>query len=140
MNQPGARSPAERAYGVVHTGLVAGVVIFGLLAVLLAQRSAPPLVGLRLPLRVAGLLELAFLIVAGTLVRRTVVPPARGADRHAWWMTTGPRVILLWALAEGTALLGCVFWYLSRDPVLFAALTGVGLAVLVWSGPGRMTE
>lgn len=91
----GAAGPnvGERVYRIIHAALLVGVIVCTALVAVLAQRVEPALETFRLPLRVAGFLELGFLVVAGTLVRRTVVPPTSGAARNAWVGGQGPPVL-----------------------------------------------
>jgi hypothetical protein len=116
------------------------VVVAAVLAILATNVPAAPLVSLRSTLRLVGFLELAVMLVASAAVRRTFTALPAGGDRNAWWSERGPRAIVLWALAEGTAMLGAVFWFLTRDAVVFGVLVGAGLVALVLTAPGRLEQ
>jgi hypothetical protein len=125
----------------MHAALVAAVVVVaGVLAIVAGMTPEAPLESLRGTLRLVGALELAVMIVASAAIRRTLTGLPAGADRDVWWGTQGPKAIVLWALAEGTAMLGVVFWLLTRDVVLFGALVGAGLVALLLTAPGRLEQ
>lgn len=72
------------------------------------------------------------LIVIGIVIHklRSRLPlpdPAAGAE--AWWEGHGQKVLVMWALAEGTATLGAVLWGVTSDPLLL--LVVVAAAVLL---------
>jgi hypothetical protein len=81
-----------------------------------------------------------FVLMLGTLVGQRVVraglPTVRSAaDAAAWWQEHGPRVLTIWALADGLATVGVVFWFLTGDIVPLATGTGIGLFLLVMARP-----
>jgi hypothetical protein len=46
----------------------------------------------------------------------------------------------VWALADGTAMAGAVFWLLTGDYVILAIVAGVALALLVMHRPAVLEE
>jgi hypothetical protein len=68
----------------------------------------------------------------------------RDDDPDAWWAAHGMRVLVLWVLvlwvlAEGTATIGAVFWFLTGDVAMlivfgFSAVLLVRLRPGVWTG------
>lgn len=131
----------DRVFTILNTMLIVGVVIT--LVVLAVVRSVVPFdpMGDLVPIfRAAGLC----LLVAGYLLIRMVrggIPPLRvDADRTSWWAEYGRRALTLWVLAEGIAMVGGVFWFLTGDVVLLVVVSGVALALLVMNRPGRLVE
>jgi hypothetical protein len=74
------------------------------------------------------------------VVTAQVEPLRMGEDAGAWWAAQAPRAIVLWALAEATAAIGGVFWFLTRDLLVLVALGGFGLGALLWTRPGRLVS
>jgi hypothetical protein len=107
----------ERSAGVVHKLLVVAVVMMVL--VIAALRPA-------FGFESAGQLTTVFRVAAV------------GDDRDAWWRANFPRAIVVWALAEGSALAGTVFWVVTGDFVILAVVTGVSLALMVLSRPAAL--
>jgi hypothetical protein len=121
---------------VLHAALVAGVVVM-LGAVTLVRQAAAfegaplPLSALRLAAFAAAVLALA----ANRALRMGFPAFGGGRDGTAWWQANGRRVLVVWALAEGTATIGAVLWLLSGDAVVLAVASGVGLLLLLTGRP-----
>lgn len=123
---------------ILHAALTVGAIVT-LVAFVLVSRVAPaPAADLTTVLRAAAGAEILTMVVLMKLVAGRVEPLGMGEDADAWWRTQAPRAIVLWALAEGSAALGAVFWFLSRDQLLLVALGGFGLGALLWLRPGRL--
>ncbi|HLB35185.1 MAG TPA: hypothetical protein VJL31_01300 [Gemmatimonadales bacterium] len=123
---------------VLHAALtLSAMLILGVLVVL-SRLSPPAAPQLTTVLRAAAGAEILTMAVLMKLVTAQVEPLRTGEDPDAWWMAQAPRAIVLWALAEATAAIGGVFWFLTRDLLLLIALGGFGLGALIWMRPGRM--
>jgi hypothetical protein len=48
------------------------------------------------------------------------------------------RAMVVWAVAEGAALAGAMFWLLTGDFVILAVVTGVALVLLAANRPGAL--
>ena len=128
MSQPSTPQFTERAARVIHSALFAGVfVIFA--AFLAATRLATVPEDLPIVLRYVGLAQLlAFSIIIIRL--RALIPMFEERDdRDGWWAVNGQRVIMLWVLAEGTATVGGVIWFLTADSLMLVVL-GAALVLL----------
>lgn len=122
---------SQRVAKVVHAGLMGGVFLF--VGVLAAMRQA---VDVSLPADVAEIIRyvgLGQLFVIGILVGklRRRIPLLQGGEAPAlWWAANGSRVVITWATAEGTAIIGGVFWLLTGDPVML--VVSLAAAVLLF--------
>lgn len=134
MNQPATQPITERAARIIHTALVAGVVV--ILAALYALRGTVTVEG---DTTIVRYISLALLILIGVVVYQLRVRiPAIGVDedRDAWWAANAQRVIVLWVVVEGIATLGGVIWFLTREYALIVACV-VGLMLLGEFRPSR---
>ncbi len=143
MNQPATRPITERVARITHTALVVGVLV--ILAALYALRGAVTVAVEGDTWTIVRYVSLTLLILIGVVVYQLRVRiPAIGVDedRDSWWAANAQRVIVLWVVAEGTATLGGVIWFLTRDYALIVACV-VGLMLLyefrpsVWPNPAR---
>jgi xanthosine utilization system XapX-like protein len=121
---------------VLHGAFIMAVLV--LVVALALVRGAADLGDLELP--IPALRIAVFVLMLGTLVGQRVVraglPTLRSAaEASAWWQAHGPRVLTIWALADGLATVGAVFWFLTGDIVPLAIGTGVGLFLLVLARP-----
>lgn len=121
---------------VLHAALVAGVVVM-LGALTLVRRAAGvPVAPLPVSaLRLAGFAAAIVALATNRALRMGL--PAFGGERDgtAWWQEYGPRVLVLWGLAEGAAAIGAVLWFLSGDAVVLVVASGVGLLLLLTGRP-----
>lgn len=129
----------RRVATMVHGALTLSVITFGAIVVLvLPERAvAPASDALRL-FRIVAIALAAGALVAVNALRQRVTPPGVGADL-ATWQTAFGRAVVVWGIAEGVAMVGCVFWLLVHDPVLLLPF-GVGLVLLVWTRPAVLLE
>jgi hypothetical protein len=121
---------------VLHAALAAGVVLT--LAAVAVVRQVTAFQGIPLPLSALRLAAFVAAVVALGVSRalRTVLPAPRGtADVAEWWRRHGRRVLVLWAVAEGTATIGAALWLLSGDAVVLVVASGVGLLLLLTGRP-----
>ncbi len=130
-----------RAAPLIHGALVlssiigVGVVWFlrgGLPMVLLPQA--------RVVLSYAGYGVTGALVLVEALLWTRVTGFERGMDPDAWWAANRARLVALWALAEGSVLIGAVFWLLTDSQMLLLVLAGNGLFVLASSRPRKFME
>lgn len=125
-----------RGARILHTALV--VAVIGLLVALALIRDAAGMEAVELPagaLRIAVFAMLIGALVGQRLLRAGVSPPSRGTDAGEWWQAHGPRILTIWALCDGLATAGAVFWFLTGDFVVLAIGTGVGLFLMVTARP-----
>jgi hypothetical protein len=94
-----------------------------------------PMHQLTLAFRVAAAGVLLMSVIAMRIVRGGMEPAGRSDDSDAWWRANFPRAVVVWALAEGSALAGAVFWVVTGDFAILAGVTGVSLGLLVWNRP-----
>jgi hypothetical protein len=121
---------------VLHAAFIAAVLV--LVVGLALVRGAADLGDLELPVMVLRIT--VFVLLLGTLIGQRIVraglPTLRtAAEASAWWQAHGPRVLTIWALADGLATFGAVFWFLTGDIVPLVIGTGVGLFLLVLARP-----
>jgi F0F1-type ATP synthase membrane subunit c/vacuolar-type H+-ATPase subunit K len=102
--------PRPVSLPVIWVSLAAGVALFAV--VLLAVRPEPAVEDATLFRVVWLVLAVGVALAAGALRSRA---GASGADEGQWQTTA----IVVWALAEGQALLGLVGYMLSGDRLLF---------------------
>ena len=127
----------ERSARVVHKLMVFAVALMVLVIAGLRPAFGFESMGqLTIVFRVVAVGVLLLSMIAMRVVRGSMNPVGRGDDRDAWWRANFPRAIVVWALAEGSALAGAVFWVVTGDFAILAAVTGVSLALLVWNRPG----
>jgi hypothetical protein len=77
-------------------------------------------------------------LLAGLAFRRLI--PERGAsqDVDGWWRQHLPKAVAVWAIGEGTVLLGALVLAVGGQVVAAFAVVLAGLAVLVATAPGRL--
>ena len=143
MTEPSSATQplSARTAQILHSAMVAGVVViaivFGMLGRLAPLGHLEELVTL---FRFVAVAELAMAAVVMRLMRARLEPLRRGGEPDAWWGRFGSRAILIWALAEGSAVFGAVLWFLTGDVVLLAGVTGIALILLVMHRPRTLTE
>lgn len=133
-----AASPATVAR-ILHASLGAGAVV--ITAVAWVMRGA-----FQLPEGTSGAVAFAAYalaasgLLAGLAFRRLI--PERGAsqDADAWWRLQLPKAVAVWAIGEGTALLGAVVLAVGGPPVAALAVVLAGFAVLIATAPGRLAS
>jgi hypothetical protein len=141
MSQPVLQASPYRAARLVHFGLVLGVVMIVLVfAIVRPALGIEAMDQLTTVLRIVAVLLLFASVVVMRLARSRIEPIRSRDDREAWWLASLPKAIVVWALADGTATAGAVFWLLTGDYVILAVVTGVALALLVMHRPAVLEE
>ncbi len=126
---------------LVHGSLVGGVAVIMTALAFVREVAAPAARPDLLPVfRAVAFAELAVAIVVARVLWARIPSRARATDEAAWWRDAAGPAVVVWSLAEGSALLGGVLWFLTGDPWILIGVTGVALAILVASRPGRLAE
>ncbi|HEU4700340.1 MAG TPA: hypothetical protein VFS40_14245 [Gemmatimonadales bacterium] len=136
--RPPRRGSPSLSARLVHGAIVAGVLVFFILAGVVGERAGRP--AWAVPERKV-LYLLLFAVTVGMFAAATFFAgrlPPRGAEpEDVWWRRALPRVVLVWALVEGPTLLGVVAYLLTRDfRTLIATLAG--LVLFFHFSPGRL--
>jgi hypothetical protein len=124
---------------LIHTALVLGVVLFGLVA-WFAQGAAP---SVELPdrrvLYICLTVVSALLFGAAAFTANRLTPPGQGSSADDWWHANLGRAVFIWALVEAPAMLGTIAYLLTRD---FRALLAPFIGLLLFANyrPSRLTE
>ena len=141
MSQPVLHASAYTAARLVHFGLVLGVVMIVLVFnVVRPALGLEPSSELTTVFRIVAVLLLFLTVVLMRLVKGQIEPIRSSDERDAWWGANLPKAIVVWALADGAAMAGAVFWLLTGDWVILAVVTGVALALLVMHRPAVLME
>jgi hypothetical protein len=123
----------------VHFGLVLGigmiVLVFSFMRPALGVEQMDELTTV---FRLVAIALLFVTVLAMRLTRSRIEPIRSRDERDAWWQANLPKVIVVWALADGAAMVGAVFWLLTGDYVILAVVTGVALALLLMHRPALM--
>jgi O-antigen ligase len=132
-------APPSLSARIVHGAIVAGLLLFFVLARIMGERRAESVATQpdRKPLYLALFMVTAAMFAAATYFAGRL--PAREPEESddAWWGRHLPRVVVVWALVEGPALFGIVAYMLTHDfRTLIATLAG--LALFVHFSPGRL--
>ena len=129
-----------RSAKVIHSSLMAGVILFLLVTAWVHRVTEPVAVSLGGPLlTLVGLAILAAGVLGLRFLPGPDPVPAPGEATDQWWMTTQARLIVRWAVVEGGCLVNAIFWFIDRDRVsLLAAIAG--LAILFALRPSRYLE
>ena len=139
MNQPVLQTSLYRAAQLVHFGLVLGIAMIVLVfSVVRPVLGVEQMDDLTTVFRLVAILLLFLTVILMRLFRSRIEPIRSRDERDAWWRANLPKVIIVWALADGAAMVGAVFWLLTGDYVILAVVTGVALALLVMHRPALM--
>jgi hypothetical protein len=125
---------------VLHAALTLSAILIVGVLVLVSRLSPPAAPDLGTVLRVAAGAEILTVAVLMKLVTAQIEPLRAGEDAGSWWTAQAPRAIVCWALAEASAALGGVFWFLTRDPLVLLALGAFGVGALLWTRPERLVS
>jgi len=133
---PPAKPGSARLARLIHLALLAGTVLFS--AVVAVVLPHPP------PMRQPFLLYIPFVLAAvlfaGSLFLRSRVAPLQsGQSEDDWWGANLTIGIMIWTLLEGPSLFAAVMYLISGN-VLTLVVTAVGVALLVFTAPGRMVD
>jgi hypothetical protein len=136
---PSERPAPRTLAALVHLVIMASVLVMAATAWFLRSSGAmgpAPEDGagaIRLILLAAGLTVLAL----GIAARSRLGDSARDSSED-WWRGNFPRALLVWALADSTALIGIVAFIITGDLFTLAVLGGAGLLLLLLSAPSRL--
>ncbi len=77
-------------------------------------------------------------LLAGLAFRRLI--PERSASQgvDAWWRQHLPKAVAVWAIGEGTVLVGALVLAVGGQPVAAFAVVLAGFGVLIATAPGRL--
>ena len=126
---------------IIHTAMVAGVVMIVAMFAVFRQISQPqPLEELLWILRLIALANVVGVMVLARIFRSQLQPLQAAEHEDAWWRSYAVPVLLVWALAEGAAIVGAVFWLLTGDMPILVGVSAVSLMVLVANRPARLVE
>src|SRR6266700_1539274 len=126
MTGPVTLEARLRVVKIIHAALMAGVILFLLVAAVLRQRGGAVAAGQFGP--VLTYVGLGVLAGAFVLVRPDPAPaPGQAADQ--WWTASQSRLIVLWAVTEGACLVNAMVWFITQARVSLGA-AALALAVL----------
>ena len=130
---------SRRTARVLHAALFGGVFMISIALTIARTAVDMELVGAAATaIRYVGL---GLLLATGIVIfkiRARLPIHQRDNDPDAWWAAHGMRVLVLWVLAEGTATMGAVFWFLTGDVAMLVVL-GVSVLLLLRLRPGIWT-
>lgn len=129
----------RRAIRLLHFALVAGLVLAGGTFVLLIQIQGRPLGGPPIVGFVLAGIAVSLLIVASAIVRPKLPERPSNQAPETYWDSAEARgtAILLWAVADGAGLAGCVGYLLTGGAAPAAAALLAILALVVFR-PSRL--
>jgi len=131
----------RQAATVIHTAMVAGVVMIVVMFAVVRQVSQPePLTALLWVLRLIALANVVGVMVLARIFRSQLGRLETADNEDAWWRANSIPVLVVWALAEGAAFLGAVFWLLTGDMLILVGVSAVSLMVLVANRPAALAE
>jgi hypothetical protein len=111
-----------------------------ILVVLAVARDVLRFAPVNLPAMVPRAIAVA--LVGGTVaahrILRASLPRGPSGDPSNWWAINAGRVIALWGVADGLAIVGAVLWFLTGDFVALTIAGGAGLFLLAANHPGRL--
>lgn len=133
---PAPPSPATVAR-ILHTtlGLSAGV----LSALAWLFRG-----GLALPAESGGAVTFAAYalaasgLLAGLAFRRLIPERSASQAMDTWWRLHLPKAVAVWAIGEGTVLIGALVLAVGGEPIAAFAVILAGFGVLMATAPGRL--
>jgi len=77
-------------------------------------------------------------LLAGLAFRRLIPERSASQDVDAWWRQHLPKAVAVWAIGEGTVLLGALVLAVGGQIVAAFAVVLAGFGVLVAAAPGRL--
>ena len=134
MTVPVQPAQMSRTARIVHGAMIAGVVLFGIVAHFIMLPNNPPtggldnLVPLFIGLTLAGT---ALSVVFSQLVPR----PSDDESDDDFWRRANPRPMIAWALAEGSSLLAIVVYSLTGSMATISVAI-IAIVVLGLLNPG----
>jgi hypothetical protein len=135
---PRAASTAATAR-ILHAGLTASAAMLTGLSwffrgtFLLPEGTGGPVTFAAYALAASGLL-------AGLAFRRLIPERGTSQDADGWWRQQLPKAAAVWAIGEGTVLLGALVLAVGGQLVAAFAVVLAGFAVLMATAPGRLVS
>lgn len=77
-------------------------------------------------------------LLAGVAFRRLIPERAQSQDPDAWWRQHLPKAVAVWAIGEGTVLVGALVLGIGGQIVAALAVVLAGFSVLLATAPGRL--
>lgn len=133
---PSAPSPAAIAR-LLHTSLTASAAVVTTLAWFF--RGA-----LALPAETGGAVAFAAYalaasgLLAGLAFRRLIPERSTAEEPAAWWRRHLPKAVAVWAIGEGTVLVGALVLAVGGQQVAAFAVVLAGFGVLIATAPARL--
>jgi hypothetical protein len=139
MTPPPPPSPASSATTarILHASLGAGAAVLTALAwvfrgsLLLPDGADGAVTFAAYALAASGLL-------AGLAFRRLIPERAPSQDTDSWWRLHLPKAVAVWAIGEGTVLVGALVLAVGGQDIAAFAVILAGFGVLIATTPGRL--
>jgi hypothetical protein len=77
-------------------------------------------------------------LLAGLAFRRLIPERTNAQPVDAWWRQHLPKAVAVWAIGEGTVLIGALVLAVGGQPIAALAVVLAGFAVLVATAPSRL--
>jgi hypothetical protein len=77
-------------------------------------------------------------LLAGLAFRRLIPERSSAQPADAWWRQHLPKAVAVWAIGEGTVLIGALVLAVGGQPIAALAVVLAGFAVLVATAPSRL--
>lgn len=77
-------------------------------------------------------------LLAGLAFRRLIPERPAAEDRAAWWRRQLPKAVAVWAIGEGTVLVGALVLAVGGQELAALAVVLAGIAVLIATAPARL--
>jgi hypothetical protein len=139
MDQANKPVDIARAFRIMHSALVAGVVLLGAAVFFLVRVREQALGGRRQLATILAAVSIGVVGIAAVFLRPRIPERSAQDSPQVYWGATPGRsaVIMLWAVTEGASLIGWVGYLLTgaTAPALAAILATV---VLIWYRPSRL--
>lgn len=133
---PSPASPATTAR-ILHASLAASAAV--LTAVAWVFRGSLPLPdGAGGAVTFAAYALAASGLLAGLAFRRLIPERTAAQPADAWWRQHLPKAVAVWAIGEGTVLIGALVFAVGGQVIAAIAVVLAGLGVLVATAPGRL--
>lgn len=79
-------------------------------------------------------------LLAGLAFRRLIPERGTSQDLDAWWRQHLPKAVAVWAIGEGTVILGALVLAVGGQLIAAFAVVLAGFGVLVATAPGRLVS
>lgn len=77
-------------------------------------------------------------LLAGLAFRRLIPERAPSQDADSWWREHLPKAVAVWAIGEGTMLIGALVLAVGGQDIAAFAVVLAGAGVLIATAPGRL--